>query len=189
LKRRILRAAIFVAVAIGVWVLFGYLSAQSACAHDPRFVCSPREAAHPVLVPDAAKSWAYYGGLRRGQRDTFVFTVERPLDVPWQLLVDRRDAANTARPQAVLSDVHGTVATLSLTGNRDFYEPFSRLSYIETPDFTLHLKPGSYVIDVSMDRGDDRQRYVMAIGSAERFGFGEIPYVLGAIGRIRARRY
>ncbi len=142
-----------------------------------------------MLVPDAGKSWAYYGGLRRGQHDTFVFTLAQPLDVPWQLLVDRRDTANPARPQAVLSGERGPIARLDMHRNEGFYEPFSRLSYIETPDLTLHLRPGSYVVDVSMGSGDERQRYVMAIGSAERFGFGEVPYVFGAIGRIRGQRY
>ncbi|MEO6834378.1 MAG: hypothetical protein ABI231_00500 [Candidatus Tumulicola sp.] len=177
-------------LAVLVWFAFGYLSARPACAHDPRFVCSPRGMDRPVVIPDPAKSWAYYGGLSRGQHDVFVFTVTRPLQVPWNLLVDRRDVSNPARPVAILSGSGGVrVARLGLIGGKTFYEPFSRLTYLESTDLTLHLPPGRYEIDVGMDGGDRRQRYVMAIGAAERFNVGEIPYVLRAIRRIRSQSY
>ena len=187
-KRGLLRIGGFAAIALAVWVVVGSLTAQTACAHDPRFVCSPRPQSHPVLIPDAGKSWAYYGSLASGQHDAFVFSIDRPLDVPWQLLVDRRDAFNPARPQATLSGPGGVAARVT-SEDTAFYEPFSRLSYVTSPDRTLHLQPGAYAVDVTMVRGDRPQRYVMAIGSAERFGLGEIPYVLGAIARIRAQRY
>ena len=190
MKRTIWWSAGVVALACAVWFVAGYFSALPACAHDPRFVCSPRDAAHPVVVPDPQKSWAYYGGLQPGQRDVFTFTIARPLRVPWNLLIDGRDAGNPARPEATLADSSGNaLARLDLRDSKPFYEPFSRLTYLESPDRSLDLPPGTYRIDVTMTGGTGRQRYVMAIGEDERFGVGEIPYVLGAIGRIRALRY
>lgn len=190
MKRRAWWIAGVAGLAFAAWFLIGYFSALPACAHDPRFVCSPRDAAHPVVVPDPQKSWAFYGGLRPGQRDVFTFTAARPLKVPWSLLIDRRDAPNPARPEATLADASGhPLARLDLRGAKPFYEPFSRSTYLESPDRTLDLPPGTYRIEVAMTGGGARQRYVIAIGEDERFGIGEVPYVLGAIGRIRALRY
>lgn len=104
-------------------------------------------------------------------------------------MLDRRDAANPARPEATLTSAGGsTVARLRLTRGTPFYEPFSRLTYLESREARLDLKPGTYRIVVSMYGGAARQRYVMAIGEAERFGAGEVPYVFGAIDRIRHQR-
>lgn len=183
------RVALVFGAALMLWVVAGYSSAQVACAHDPRFVCSPRSVAHPVAVPDAGKSWAYYGGLAEGQNDTFSLVLDRATTVPWNLLVDARDAGNSARPEATLYDVAGrTAARLTFSRVQTFYEPFSRESYVESETLKLHLLPGYYKIVVSMP-GARRQRYVMAIGEAERFSPFEIPYVLGAIARIRSLRY
>lgn len=172
-----------------LWLVAGYSAAQVACAHDPRFTCSPRSVEHAVVITDAGKSWAFYGGLAADQSDTFSVAVDRTTTVPWNLLVDVRDASNPARPEATLYDVAGRAATrLTLSGTRTFYEPFSRESYVESQNLELHLLPGYYRIVVSIP-GARRQRYVMAIGEAERFSPLEIPYVLGAIARIRALRY
>jgi hypothetical protein len=184
--RRLAGLAIIWAIA---WFLIGYASATPACAHDPRFVCSPRNDAAAVSIPDASKSWAYYGALAPGQRDDFTFTLARPVRIPWSLLVDRRDAAIPGRPDAVLTRDASTISHLHFGEGARFYEPFSRLSYLESPSVYLDLPPGVYRIQVTMRGGAVRQRYVMAIGETERFGIGEIPYVLGAIQRIRERGY
>lgn len=183
------RIALVFGVALAIWVAIGCFSAQVACAHDPRFVCSPRAAEHAVAIPDAGKSWAYYGGLAPGQSDAFVLRVDRSIAVPWNLLVDVRDAGNPARPVGTLYGAAGhAIASVAFSGNRSFFEPFSRESYLESPSVTLRLTPGSYSLFVRMSSGP-RQRYVMAIGEAERFSPLEIPYVVGAIARIRALRY
>ncbi len=171
-----------------VWFAVGYLSAGSACAHDPRFVCSPREA-RPVRIADPTKSWAFYGHLRAGEYDAFVFTVAAPSAIPWSLLVDRRDARNPGRPHAVLTRHGRIVARLAFAHPTSFYEPFSREHYLTTRPAMLHLAPGRYRITVTIPQAATTQRYVLAIGAQERFGIGEIPYVFGAIHRIRALRY
>lgn len=189
MKRLAVRAGIVAAFFVLAFFAFGFLSAQTACAHDPRFVCSPRED-NPVVVPDPVKSWAYYGHLKESQHDAFTFTVAAPLHVPWNLLVDRRDAQNDARPYAVLSNLSGKpIAQLDFAAAAPFYEPFSRLHYLQTKTVDLQLAPGTYTIVVSMRGSGRRQRYVMAVGEAERFTPAEIPYVLGAIYRIRALNY
>ncbi|HYL28244.1 MAG TPA: hypothetical protein VEW74_10460 [Candidatus Nitrosotalea sp.] len=176
--------------ALGLWIGVAYSAAQRACAHDPRFVCSPRTAAQPVRIPDASKSWAYYGGLAANQSDEFTFTLTRSAAVPWTLLLDTRDVKNPARPAAALFDSQGRViAGLDFAGGWSrFYEPFSRESYLQSGIDQLNLSPGTYRIVVTMS-GTARQRYVMAIGEAERFSPLEIPYVAGAVARIRAQRY
>lgn len=173
-----------------VWLLVGSATAQVACAHDPRFICSPRSAEHPVRIPDVGKSWAYYGGIGRGQSDTFAFTVDRTTQAPWNLLVDVRDANNAARPSATLYNAAGSaIARVGFAdGATTFYEPFSRESYLESRTVNLSLSPGRYSVVVTMPAAAP-QRYVMAIGEAERFSPLEIPYVIGAIARIRALRY
>ncbi len=168
----------------------GFFSAQRACAHDPRFACSPRSAANPVQIADPQKSWAFYGHLRNGQADAYRISVTRPVSVSWSLLVDERDAGNSARPAATLTDASGRVITaLKFDSPRVFYEPFSRESYLTTATVTIPFRPGIFQIRVEMHGGTQPQRYTMAIGSDERFSITEIPYVLGAITRIRARKY
>ena len=187
---RALRVLVVTAVGLVVWIAIGYASAQRACAHDPRFVCSPRDAANPVTIPDARKSWAFYGSLSPKQVDRFTFSLAQPAEVPWSLLVDVRDAANPARPSAVLYGAHsGSPNRATFDRATRFYEPFSREAYLQTPEQTLRLPAGSYSVVVTMRGGRHPQRYVMAIGRDERFSPLEIPYVLGAIGRIRALRY
>lgn len=145
------RVGLVFGAAFMLWVVAGYSAAQIACAHDPRFVCSPRSAAHPVAIPDAGKSWAYYGGLAGAQRDTYSLSVDRATAVPWNLLVDARDASNSARPEATLYDVAGrVVARLTFSRVQIFYEPFSRESYVESQTLVLHLLPGYYKIVVSV---------------------------------------
>ena len=183
------RVALTLGAALVVWLAVGCFSAQVACAHDPRFVCSPRTGEHPVAIPDASKSWAYYGGLARNQSDAFALRIDRPVKVPWSLLIDRRDAGNPARPVGTLYDAAGNVvASVTFSARQSFYEPFSRESYVESSVVSLRLAPGRYSI-VVRTTGGQRQRYVMAIGEAERFSPFEIPYVVGAIARIRALRY
>lgn len=175
--------------ALLLWLFAAYSAAQRACAHDPRFVCSPRGAGHVVQIPDASKSWAYYGGLASTQSDTFGFALKRQTAIPWSLLIDKRDAGNPGRPAAALFDAAGRViALLNFSHASIFYEPFSRETYLQTRVRHLDLPPGSYSVVVTMS-GIARQRYVMAIGDAERFSPLEIPYVAGAIARIRSRRY
>lgn len=170
------------------WVAFGYFSAQRACAHDPRFTCSPRTAKNPVLIPDASKSWAFYGTLRHGQTDRYEFELPARTSVPVNLLVDARDSANPARPALTIDRNGRSVTFLDFSRVTTFYEPFSREQYINTPSQDLTLEPGHYTATVSMS-GTDAQRYTLAIGEAERFTVFEVPYVAGAIHRIRALRY
>jgi len=108
--------------------------------------------------------------------------------VPWNLLIEKKDVANSARPVAILTNDSGTVvARATLARTQSFFEPFSRIDYLSSPPVNLHLAPGRYRIEVVMNGPGSMQRYVMAIGEQERFGLWEIPYVLGAIHRIRTR--
>jgi len=189
-RRWLVRGGIAIVLLLAVLVLAGALGAQRACAHDPRFACSPRPASSPIPITDVAKSWAFYGHLRPGERDVYTIDVAAQVRVPWNLLVDARDAANPARPFATLTTAAGTpVARMDFRRSEPFYEPFSREHYLSTPDVTLTLQPGRYRIEVGMRAGDRPQRYTMAIGTEERFGLTEIPYVLGTIHRIRSRNY
>jgi len=189
-----LRIAGIAALALALWIGVGMFDAQRACAHDPRFACSPRDAAHPVRIGDPQKSWAFYGRLAPMQRDTYAFDARRPLRVPWNLLIERRDAGKAGRPTAQIFSANGTkVAERTISaGAAPFYEPFSGIHYLSSADTPIALPPGAYRIVVSMSGeppGDGAQRYVLAIGEDERFTLGEIPYVLGAVLRVRTRGY
>jgi hypothetical protein len=178
---------------IVVWFAAGFAVAQRACAHDPRFACSPRGQANPIHVADPQKSWAFYGRLAAGQADVYLIEARRAVRIPVSLLIDVRDAANPGRPMATLvrqTETTGqTVARLTFTHAVTFYEPFSRETYLTTPDAMIALSPGTYRLTVTMPDARTPQRYTLALGSEERFSIGEIPYVIGAIARIRAQRY
>lgn len=182
------RLGALVALAILLWAAFGYFSAQSACAHDPRFACSPRTAQNPVHIPDASKSWAFYGTLRRGETDRYEFDLPMRTTVPVNLLVDVRDSNNPARPALTIERDGESIKSIDFSRAGKFYEPFSRENYVDTPSQDLVLDPGHYTATVSMN-GEAPQRYTLAIGEAERFTVFEIPYVAGAIHRIRALQY
>ncbi len=179
------------AAALALWFGLGILGAQKACAHDPRFACSPRDEAHAIVIPDAGKSWAYYGHLASGQMDAYTFTLARRARVPFSVLVAQGDAdADPGRPALAVKDARGVmIARTDLSKGEDFYEPFSRVDYLKSPDIVMDLEPGSYSLTVEMRGSSGLQRYVLAVGEAERFSVGELPYVLGAIARIRAMRY
>lgn len=177
------------AVFFGIFVV-GFLSARDACAHDPRFACSPRGAERPIVIDDPQKSWAFYGHLRPNEEDHYRITVRKPLRVPWSLLVDERDAGNTARPEALVQDGSGRkLAQLNLVQPVHFYEPFSRERYLSSNNSVLDLPPGAYVAIVRMRGGDSLQRYTFAIGESEQFSLTEIPYVFGAVARMRTLHY
>lgn len=187
----LLKRALIVAVSsIAVVVAAGALSAGRACAHDPRFVCSPRTRDDAVAVRDPAKSWAFYGRLNAAQSDHFTVSAARAIRVPVSLLVDERDAANPARPSLSVNDVRGSrVASIDMHRSESFYEPFSRVRYLSSPERFVQLNTGTYDFVVTMRGGPSAQRYTFALGSEERFGITELPFVLGAVVRIHNRDY
>lgn len=188
MAKRLAGVAGITAIALVVWIALGYSDALRACAHDPRFVCSPRDT-HPVDIPDVTKSWAYYGSLAANERDRFDFVLEKSTrNISWSLLVDVRDADDPARPTAILTGTKGQ-ERLSFDHVTRFYEPFSRETYLQTGERMLNLEAGHYRILVTMPTAARRQRYVMAIGNAERFSPLELPFVLGALDRIRRLQY
>lgn len=184
------RALVLIAIVLLALFCAGVLSAARACAHDPRFACSPRDASNPVVITDPQKSWAFYGHLEGGRQDFYEIETPKTVDVSVQLLVDRRDADNPARPVARVADASGRlIATIDLVRMHQFYEPFSRVTYLESPDRIVRLPAGTSTVVVGMRAGAAPQRYTLAIGSDERFSILEIPYLLGAVARIHARRF
>ena len=191
MRAKILRIGGVAALAVAIWFVAGFASAQRACAHDPRFACSPRDGGHAVGVPDPAKSWAFYGRLAPSGSDSYVFEVTAPLSVPVSLLVAKSDAGNPARPALEILAAGGKrVASLGFDRYSSFFEPFSSIDYLSTPqNEKVELRPGVYSAVVSMSPRGSAQRYVFAIGDAERFSVAEIPYVLGAIYRVRRQGF
>lgn len=184
-RKALLAALVLAALVVGVSIG----SAQVACAHDPRFACSPR-ARNPIRIPDPSKSWAYYGHLGPGQTDLYRFTVSQALAVPWNVLLDQRDAATAGRPVATITDSTGhAIAQANLKHPEAFFEPFSREHYLISPDQTILLSPGRYEVRVTIVGAKSAQRYTLAIGEAERLSPLEYAYLVGAILRIRAQRY
>jgi hypothetical protein len=168
----------------------GFFSAGRACAHDPRFACSPRGQDRPIHIAQPEKSWAFYGHLSAAEEDRYAVETSRPIVVPVQILIDERDAVNPARPVARINDGSGRfIAAIDLASGRPFFEPFSRVTYLESPDRVIRFPAGTSTITVTMRDGSASQRYVLAIGSAERFSALEIPYLLGALYRIHTRKF
>ena len=191
LKVNVKRAIVLVvAIVIGMVFIGGALSAGRACAHDPRFACSPRDKANPIVVTDAQKSWAFYGDLRSGEYDRYVAKTTHSLAVPMQVLVDKRDTANPARPVATVADASGkTLAVVNFSRVQSFFEPFSRVTYLASVVRTVALPPGQSTIVVTMHGGAARQRYTLALGRDERFSVLEMPYLFGAVYRVHARNF
>jgi hypothetical protein len=190
LKRAIFRSSAVVVLALAGWLGFGFFGAQRACAHDPRFACSPRGERHAIAIADPAKSWAYYGRLLPGQRDVYGLFVNDGLSVPVSVLIEKSDSSNAARPVLTIVDSRGkVVAVRDLRPPSEFFEPFSRVDYLTSEQAAIALQPGLYRAFVDMRGGSAAQRYVFAVGSDERFSVGEIPYVLGAVWRVRAQGY
>ncbi len=192
MKRRLGIGVLVVIGAVGIWFAAGWSDAGRACAHDPRFACSPRPATHPIAISDPRKSWAYYGRLTPGQTDTYTVSTQSAVTVPWQLLIERKDEGNAARPYAIVRNQRGQqIATLDLQSGatQTFFEPFSGTNYLATIARQLTLAPGISTITIGMSNGSAPQRYVMALGKDERFGLEEIPYVFGAIHRVKTRGY
>jgi hypothetical protein len=190
LRSFVFRTVLIFVLALAVWLGFGFFGAQRACAHDPRFACSPRDSQHAILISDPAKSWAYYGRLSDGQRDVYGIFVKNAMVVPVSVLIEKSDVGNGARPVLTISDMHDRVlATRDLRAPSSFFEPFSRVEYLTSDQRNVSLAPGLYQAFVTMRGGSAPQRYVMAIGSEEWFGFDEIPYVLGAMRRVNAVGY
>lgn len=105
-------------------------------------------------------------------------------------LIDKRDAGNPARPVAKINDASGRfIGEIDLARGRPFFEPFSRVTYLESPDRDIRFPAGTSRITVTMRDGSASQRYVLSIGSAERFSAAEIPYLVGALYRIHARKF
>lgn len=182
------RALVALAIVLAVTLIAGVLSAGVACAHDPRFACSPRDA-NPVVISDPSKSWAFYGHLAPRGHDRYRVQASAALAVPVQLLVDQRDAANPARPVATIADERGrTLATIAVDPKHTFFEPFSRVSYVTSDERTIRFPAGATWIDVAM-QGGESQRYTLAVGSEERFSPLEMPYLLGAVYRIHTRSF
>ena len=185
------RVLLVLAAVIVVLVIAEIFSAGRACAHDPRFACSPRSESNPIVISDATKSWAFYGRLAGDQEDHYVVTTASGAQrIPMSILVDVRDAANPARPRATLYDQSGrTLASVDLANAQPFYEPFSRVRYLTSPERLVDLGAGTFTIVIAMQHGGAAQRYTFAFGRDERFGVLEIPYLLGAIYRVHNRRF
>ena len=184
------RVATAILLALALAIVAGAFSAQTACAHDPRFACSARDASHSIVVSDPAKSWAFYGSLAEGQEDHYSIQAREKTRVPVSILLDERDAANPARPVASVYDGAGSIAErIDLSKPTSFYEPFSRVQYLSSSEREITLPPGRSTVVIAMQGGSGPQRYVFAIGRDERFSPLELPYVVGAIYRIHMRRF
>lgn len=185
-----MRAVIGIFVALALFIVAGAFSAETACAHDPRFACSARDASHPVVVSDPAKSWAFYGRLAQGQEDHYSVQARAKTSVPVSILLDARDAANPARPVASVYDAAGTmIERITLSSPVKFYEPFSRVRYLTSGEREITLAQGSSTVVITMRGGSKPQRYAFAIGRDERFSVLELPYIAGAIYRIHTRKF
>jgi hypothetical protein len=187
---RIRRVVAAIAVALTLIVGAGVFSAQTACAHDPRFACSPRTASHPIAVSDPAKSWAFYGRLAQGQEDHYFIQARGMTRVPISILLDVRDTGNAARPVASVYDGAGKIIErIALSNPTSFYEPFSRVQYLSSGERDITLEQGRSTVVITMHGGSEPQRYAFAIGRDERFSVLDLPYVAGAIYRIHTRKF
>lgn len=184
------RGVIAILAALALISVVGAFSAKTACAHDPRFACSPREAADSIVVSDPAKSWAFYGRLAEGQEDHYSIRAGAKVRVPISILLDVRDAANPARPVASVYDGAGNIVErITLSNPASFYEPFSRVHYLSSRERKITLGHGFATVVIAMRGGAAPQRYAFAIGRDERFSLLELPYLAGALYRIHTQKF
>jgi hypothetical protein len=154
-------------------VLFGFLPASTAKAHDPIILTSDQSTPSdgPLLL-DGTISFALYGSLdsageTRGFRvkfnagDPLYLSILIPDLAPENLLDD------ASLPFLNVEDPSGAILNFAPTERVSFAEPYSGTNYVRLTEFRTTAIAGTYAITVA---GDSPARFTVSIGQKEMFG-------------------
>jgi len=152
-------------VAVQVLIFLGcsvILWGDSA-AHQPNLVGLQTH----TTVQDPEVSKAYYGELA-GKPAVFEIRCDTSFSLYVNLLVPDISGASTDFSADIYAD--GELLT-RLDGSQyhwtTFYEPFGNDTYLKGPEYRSNVGPGVYRIQVS--NGENRGKYVLAVGELEKF--------------------
>jgi len=152
-------------VAVQVLIFLGcsaFIWGDSA-AHQPNLVGLQTH----TMVQDPEVSKAYYGELP-GKPAAFEIRCDTSFSLYVNLLVPDISGARTDFSADIYAD--GELLT-RLDGSRyhwtTFYEPFGNDTYLQGPEYRSKVGPGVYRIQVS--NGENRGKYVLAVGELEKF--------------------
>lgn len=154
-------------------VLFGFLPASLAKAHDPIILTSDqRTPSDGPLLLDGTISFALYGSLdsagdTRGFRvkfnagDQLYLSILIPDLAPENLLDD------ASLPFLNVEDPSGAKLNFATTEKISFAEPYTGTNYVRLTEFTTTALSGTYSITVA---GDSPARFTISVGKIEMFG-------------------
>ena len=158
---------------IVVAVLFGFLPASIAKAHDPIILTSDQSTPSdgPLLL-DGTISFALYGSLDSAG-ETRGFRVNFNAGEPLYLSILIPDLApenlldDASLPFLNVEDPSGAILNFATTEKVSFAEPYSGTNYVRLTEFRTTAIAGTYAITVA---GDSPARFTVSIGQKEMFG-------------------
>ena len=158
---------------IVVAVLFGFLPASTAKAHDPIILTSDQsKPSDGPLLLDGTISFALYGSLDSAG-ETRGFRVKFNAGDPLYLSILIPDLApenlldNASLPFLNVEDPSGAILNFAPTERVSFAEPYSGTNYVRLTEFRTTAIAGTYAITVA---GDSPARFTVSIGEKEMFG-------------------
>lgn len=146
------------------------LIGATAQAHNPRIVST-----NEVNVQDPEISQAFYDTLS-GKPKIYHMDSTKEFDLYLNLLVPKTTNPNGRYSANVYRlDGQNKIPVATLDGNKvtwtEFYEPFGGDYYYKGPEFKKLAPTGKY--DIEVFSGDNKGKYVLAIGEKERFGVAD----------------
>ena len=152
-------------VSVQVLIVLGcsFILWGDSAAHQPNLVGLQTH----TTVQDPEVSKAYYGELA-GKSAVYEIRCDTSFSLYVNLLVPDISGARTD----FSADIYADGEMLArLDGSQyhwtTFYEPYGNDTYLKGPEYRSKVGPGVYRIQVS--NGENRGKYVLAVGELERF--------------------
>lgn len=154
-------------------VTLGLLPVTSASAHQPVVLgpddTTPRSG---PLLPDGTISYAVRTEVAAGQERGFRFGLRKGDRMAVQLLILDRPPANGlaagALPEVTLIDPRGRRTVLPINERTEFYEPYSKTTYLFLSRVESAAVPGTYRVVV-------RGRAAQPVDTTVAVGYREVP--------------
>ena len=124
------------------------------------------------LLPDGTVSYAVRAEVAKGQERAFRFGLKKGDRLAMQLLIFDEPPANalpaSALPQVTVVDPRGRRTTLQVNERTEFYEPYSRQTYLFLSRIERSAVPGTYSVVV-------RGRSAEPVDATVAVGYREVP--------------
>lgn len=162
------------------------LAITAASAHLPSIVIEDRNYMEkPVVVETPEISYAYYGELQM-QPHRYMIDSDKDFVLYVNILApylnDSQPAPNIGFAVYKYNDI---IAEFSNIQNWTiFYEEYGGDWYYMGPSFEMNATPGQYTVKVFGDT--NTEKYVLAIGQQEKWGFIEVLHTLLVLPFVKA---